>query len=922
MSLVFRAYHAMLSSNLKNKAGEPTGAVFGFVNTLTSFLDRELPEHCMIVFDTEKPTFRHEMYDLYKKNRAEFPEELGPQLIKIKKFISILGVPQYELAGYEADDVIGTLAKMASSQSDLAFCITADKDYYQLVDENIKLMKPGKRGEDFDIVSFDEVREKFGVRPDQVIDVLSIVGDSSDNVPGVKGVGDKTAIPLVQTFGSLEAIYDNLDKIDKESLKTKLIDNKENAFLAKKLVTIDIHVPIDVGIDDTKIEIPNYRELDKFFEEQGFRQLRDKWKQRAKKDGIDDLRVPDGKIAEISEIKHDYKLVSKDELAKVIEYLSGFELLSFDLETDSLDRTTCEIVGVALSAKEGEAFYIPVAPPSDSKKEKFSGSLFDVQEPTIESNDSLIEFEIVIKLLKPLLESQNIGKCGQNIKFDSFILRRYGVNPSPLVFDTMVADYLINPDGRHNLDVLSERWLNYKPIPISQLIGEKKSKQITMREVEPKTVAEYAGEDADLALKLTNILIKEISKLSMNRLADEIEFPLLEVLTDMELAGVCLDKNALKESSIEIGKMIDSVRKEIIDLAGEEFNIDSPKQLGFILFDKLQIQGGKKTKTGYSTDVQVLTELAPYYPIADKIISYRQLVKLKSTYLDALPLLISPATGRIHTTYNQTIASTGRLSSTDPNLQNIPIRTENGREIRKAFIPSSSEHVLISADYSQIELRVMAFICNDENLINAFIEGKDIHSATASILFNVPIEEVDSNQRRTAKTVNFGILYGLGSFGLSQRLGIGRKEASEIINNYFAKYPTIRNYINSTIELTRKQGYIETLCGRRRYFPDINSNNNNIRTAAERAAINMPIQGTASDMIKIAMIRIFRRLEREQLKTRMIMQVHDELVFDSPKSEIATAQQIIKEEMTSALPLGRVPVAVEIGYGSNWLEAH
>jgi len=924
MSVVFRAYHAMINSNLKNRDGETTGAIFAFVNILTTLLEREKPEFLSIVFDTEQPTFRHEIYPLYKANRAEFPEELAPQLIKIKKFISLIGISQIEFPGFEADDIIGTLAKKFSNDNISTYCITNDKDYYQLVDNNIKLMRPGRGGEDFEIIDYKEVNDKFGVLPQQVIDVLALIGDTSDNVPGVKGIGEKTAIPLVQNFNSIEEIYNNLDKIDKESIKNKLINGKNSAYLAKELVTIKTDVPIDYSIENIKVNLPNFGELDKYFAHLNFNQIREKWRRKAESmAGLSFLEQTKNNNKEsLDDNKVKYYLVAPNKLKETIDYLTKYDCISFDLETDSLDRENCEVVGISLSGKENEAFYLPIAKQNGSEKST-DGSLFSISTNNEEIEDErLIQLNNAIIHIKALLESKKIGKCGQNIKFDAFIMKRFGVSVSPIIFDSMVADYLINPDNKHGLDALSERWLNYTPIPISSLIGEKKSKQISMRQVDIDVATRYACEDADLALKLKNILQIELIKNGITKLANEVEFPLIEVLTDMEHYGVKVDTQSLAETSDEITKAIDTMAIEIYELAGEQFNIDSPKQLGFILFERLQIPGGKKTKTGYSTDVAVLSDLAHIYPIAAKIIEYRQLAKLKSTYLDALPMLVNKKTGRIHTSYNQTVVSTGRLSSTDPNLQNIPIRTDKGRIIRKGFIPTSSDNIIISADYSQIELRVMAHISDDTNLIQAFADNLDIHSATAAILNNVPLEEVTSEMRRRAKTVNFGILYGLGSFGLAQRLGIARNEASDIIKNYFKKYPNINQYINSTIELARKQGYVETLLGRRRYFPDINNKNNNIRTAAERAAINMPIQGTASDMIKIAMVRIFKRLGEEGLKTRMIMQVHDELVFDAPRKEVDIAKQLIEKEMTQSLPLGKVPTAVEIGIGYNWLEAH
>jgi len=918
MSLVFRAYHAMSASNLRSKNGEPTGAIFGFVNLITSFLEKENPEYIAIAFDTEQPTFRHQMYDQYKANRLAFPEDLAPQLLKIKKFIHLVGIRQIELPGYEADDIIGTIAKKAAYQGFQVFCITNDKDYYQLVDEQILLMKPSRKGDDFEIVRRSQVFDKFGVSPDKVVDVLALIGDSSDNIPGVKGIGEKTAIPLIQQFGSLEHLYQNLDKLDKVAVKSKLQADRENAFLAKNLVTIDQNVPIEINLDDFRLLQPKYSELDEFFKELSFVQIRQKWQQKSQT--ISEINIKNS-VVNLENSNTNYKTVDANSLNEVISYLSSFKWLAFDIETDSLDRHNCEIVGISFAAKENEAFYIPIASPYANVVLANDGSLFSTK--TVQNENGLsIPFDLAISKVKTLLENQNIFKCGQNVKFDAFILKRFGINVNPIKFDTMVADYLLNPEARHNLDALSERWLNYKPIPITDLIGENKKQQISMRQVPIEITSRYACEDADLVIKLKKVLEEQLSKTDMTRLAEEIEFPLISVLLDMEYIGVTIDRRALLDISAELEKNISSLKQQIYDFAGEAFNIDSSKQLAEILFNKLKIKTTKKTKTGFSTDASVLAELAPKYPIADLILKYRQLVKLKSTYVDTLPQLINVNTGRVHTTFNQTVVSTGRLSSTDPNLQNIPVRTDIGKEIRKAFIPSNTSNVIVSADYSQIELRVMAHISQDKNLINAFKNGLDIHSATAAVLFNKSLNEIDANMRRVAKTVNFGILYGLGSFGLSQRLGISRREASEIIDNYFNKYPAIKDYINSTIEFVRKNGYAETLCGRRRYFEDINSKNANLRAAAERAAINMPIQGTASDMIKIAMIRIHKRLCSEAFRTRMIMQVHDELVFDAPEQEYSSISQIISQEMTNSLSLGEVPIVVDIGYGKNWLQSH
>ncbi len=921
MSLVFRAYHAMLKSGLKSPSGEPTGALFGFTNMITSLIEKDAPEYIAVAFDREEPTFRHEIYSQYKANRDEFPEELIPQLPKIKQFLELVGIQSIEYPHFEADDIIGTIAKRSSAENRPTVCVTSDKDYYQLVDDNIILMKPGRKGEDFEIVGYAEVREKFGVPPEQVIDVLGLIGDASDNVPGVKGIGEKTAIPLVAEFGSIETIYENLDKLDKASIRTKLESEKDMALLSKKLVTIDTNMNLDIPSDSLRLKEPNFIELDKFFANAGFNTIREKWRRKSSADIWLNHNIASEVFDNISKVEKNYYLVdSFEKFDNLCRELAQATTISFDLETDSLDRNSCKIVGIAISFREYTGYYIPLS--YEDSKHDFAEDLFAVQNSKPKW-DNLLPVNIILQKLKPMLENQNIKKCGQNIKFDLYIMKRHGIEISPIAFDSMVASYVIDPDRRHNLNDLSKAWLNYEPIPISQLIGEKKSEQISMREVNPNIIKDYAAEDADLALRLYSKLDEELAKdKKLFDLAHKIEFPLIEVLTQMEYNGICIDTDALLEISKQIEIESTELKRNIYAEAGIEFNIDSPKQLAEILFEKMQIPPVKKVKTGYSTDVQVLSELSVSYPIAAYILDYRQMQKLKSTYVDALPKMLNPTTGRIHTTYNQTVASTGRLSSTDPNLQNIPIRTDKGKEIRKAFIAQDNDHVLLSADYSQIELRIMAYICGDEQMVESFRNHHDIHAATASVLYGISISEVNQDMRRIAKTVNFGIMYGLGSFGLSQRLGLSRTESKEIIENYFQKYPGIKKYMDMTIEFTRKHGYAETLCGRRRYFSDINSNNHGLRTAAERAAINLPIQGTASDMLKIAMLGIHKEFAKNNYKSKMLLQVHDELVFEVHKSEIDVIKSVIIEKMSNALSLGEVPVIVESGTGNNWLEAH
>lgn len=944
MSLVFRAYHAMQRTNLRSPSGEPTFALFGFTNILTSLLEKEKPEYLAVVFDTAEPTFRHELFDDYKANRDAFPDDLAPQLPKIKELLDALNIPRIELDGYEADDIIGTISVKEAAKGNEIICLTNDKDYYQLVNDRIKIYKPSRlSNEDFDIITIEKVFDKFGVPPEKVIDVLAIIGDSVDNVPGVKGVGEKTAIPLIQKFGSLESLYENIDAIEKESVRKKFDENKQNAFLSKELVTIDTNVPIQFNLENFAIRPPDFDKLDKFFVNVGFNTLRKRWLEKRgdfistteqQNEGYDDFSLQEEKINDekniveitgfrtIKDFSVNYNLINTPEkFLELLAKLKTVEEFAIDLETDSLNRDTCKIVGIAISFIENEAYYIAVFDDFDFSQEKNNeDSLFHQTAISTEIQNNTLSLTYVIDNLKAILVNRQIKKIGQNIKFDAYILNRYGIELSPITFDTMLASYVLNPDERHNLDAISKKWLNYIPIPISQLIGEKKSKQISMKDVPLDEISIYACEDADLALKLKNVLDKKIKDEKLEKLAYEIEFPMTEVLIKVESNGVAIDSDALSEISAFLTKEAQILTEKIYEEAGTTFNIDSPKQLSFILFEKLQIPTITKTKTGFSTDVQVLTQLAPYHPIAQHILDYRQLVKLKNTYVDTLPKLVNPKTGRIHTTYNQTVASTGRLSSTDPNLQNIPIRTEFGKEVRKAFVPQFKDRLIFAADYSQIELRIMAYYSEDKQLIEAFKNGLDIHASTAAILFNKPINEVTSDMRRIAKTVNFGIMYGLGSYGLSQRIGLSKKESQSIIDNYFKSYPGIKKYMDMTIKSAQEKGYAETLCGRRRYFEQINSQNRMLRTAAERAAINMPIQGTASDMMKIAMINIHKEMKKQKLKSMMIMQVHDELVFEVISDEADDLKSLVVELMESALPLGDVPVIVDSGFGENWLE--
>lgn len=931
MSLVFRAYHAMYRSGLTNSEGEPTGAVFGFANIITSLLEKYDPKHILVVYDTSAPTFRDEMYDEYKANRAEFPEDLAPQLIKIKQLLELFGIPQLELDGYEADDLVATLAKKASENKIDSFCLTSDKDYYQLVNEHIKILKPSSKGGDLELVDYAEVKEKFGVRPDQVIDVQALIGDSVDNIPGVKGIGIKTAFPLIEEYGSLEGVYENLDDIKSKTVRTKLEEHKEMAFLSKKLVTLKNDCPIEFDINKYEFKNTNFDGLDKFFEYEGFRTLRAKWNERSGKATIStniEEEVPTESHT-FDKSNTDYKLIKTEAaLGELVVQLQNIEVLSVDLETSGLSKNECDIVGIALSFAEGTGYYIPVIGKNELTEIKPENKSLFEQEKIDETAhnrklraEKSLPIDYVLKELKPIFENGKVGKCGQNIKFDQYILMRYGVELAPIVFDSMVASFVLNPDTKQNLDALSEKWLNYKPIPIQTLIGENKKDQKSMADLSPEDISDYACEDADLALRLKNKMEKEILGGAQEKLAYQIEFPSITAINRMELNGVSIDIEALEVLQADISKKLDELELQIYDEAEMQFNINSPKQLADVMFGNMGIPPVKKTATGFSTNEQVLTQLAPQHKIAEYILDYRQLSKLQSTYVTALPRMVFEGTNKIHTTYNLTVASTGRLSSTDPNLQNIPIRSDLGKMVRKAFIPSEG-NILLSADYSQIELRIMAYICKDENMLNGFINEADVHAATAAILYGIPQSEVTQDMRRIAKTVNFGIMYGLGAYGLAERLGLSRGEAKEIIDNYKDKYKGIMGYIDSTIESVKKIGYAETICGRRRYFPNINSNNRVLKAADERAAINMPIQGTASDMLKIAMINIDREILKRGLKSKMILQVHDELVFDVVKSELDELTAMVIDKMKTALPLGEVPVLVGTGVGSNWFEAH
>ncbi len=916
MSLAYKGYYAFITRPLYTSKGEPTSAVYGFLSQLFKILEDTKPDYVAIAFDSKEKTFRHEKFENYKSSREEMPEEMIPQIARIKEIIEAFNIPIYILPGYEADDLIGTAVKKASGAGLIAYAITPDKDYIQLLSDNVKIIKPGKSTDE--IVIFDEkkVEKEYGIKSSQMIDYLALVGDSSDDIPGVAGIGPKTATPLIQKYGSVEKIYENLDKIEKQSIVKKLIENKENAFLSKELATIKTDVPFNFNLEEAKFTKPDFNKLMKIFGELEFRSFADKLKKIYTDESAEMERLEDGAImpspkdySSFDKTKISYRLISTEEDAvKLAEKLSNAEIFVFDTETDSLDILNVNLAGVSFSLKPNEAWFVAVNP-ERTKEELFTSELTD-----------RLPIKKFIEIFKPVLENEKIKKVCQNGKYDIAVMRTYGIEVKNFYFDTMLASYVIDPDQKHGMDELSAKYLKYKPIPLIELIGSKKTPE-KIFEVDLNKLAEYSCEDADITFRLYKILDEILKKEKLEKVAYEIEFPLVPVLEDMERTGVKIDVDSLKEFSKELEIKLELISKEIYAYSEEEFNINSTQQLQKVLFEKLKLPQTSKTKTGYSTDAKSLESLRGAHPVIDLILEYRQIAKLKSTYTDALPTLINPKTGKIHTTYNQTVVSTGRLSSNDPNLQNIPIRTELGKEIRKAFIPSNKDNIILSADYSQIELRIMASISGDENLIAAFEKGEDIHRRTAAMVFKVDPDDVTPDMRRKAKEVNFGILYGLGPFGLKNRLGISQSHAKEIFDNYFNSFTKVKKFMDESIEKARQKGYAETLTGRRRYLKNINSKNRTIRQFEERVAINMPIQGTAADMIKLAMIKIFNELNMRKSKTKMILQVHDELVFDMPQKELRELKPVIKNLMETAMPLN-VPIVVDIGTGSNWLDAH
>jgi DNA polymerase-1 len=927
-ALIYRAHFALSKNPRFTSGGLNTSAIMGFTNTLLEVLKKENPSHMAVVFDTDAPTERHTDFTAYKAHRQAMPEDLSAAIPYIIRLIEGFNIPVIFSDGYEADDLIGTLAKKAEIEGFTVYCMTPDKDFGQLVSENIFIYKPARMGNGMEIQGVKEILEKWEIdHVEQVIDILGLWGDAVDNIPGIPGIGEKTAKQLIKQYGSIENIISN-----SHELKGKLRENVENfaeqGLISKKLATIMLNAPVDLDVDALHVDEPNRDVLEPLFAELEFRTLgkrvfgdefsiaeikssptsgqMDLFGNHEVKEPVDSNKGEEASLPQmplgfknISNTDHNYQLVDTEEKRNsLIHLLKDHSFFCFDTETTGLDANNCELVGLSFSVKQGEAWYVPL--PADQN-----------------------ECRTIVAAFKSVLENPLISKIGQNIKYDILVLKWYDINMQGELFDTMLAHYLIDPDSRHNMDLLAENYLNYSPVSISTLIGDKGKNQGNMRDADIEMVKEYAGEDADITLQLKTVFEPILKSVNAWKLAEEMENPLIYVLADIEHEGVKIDQEALLEFSKTLETDIRAFEKTIYEKAGVKFNIASPKQLGEVLFDKLHLDPqAKKTKTGqYQTGEDVLLRLANKSDIVADILDFRQLQKLKSTYVDALPQMINPKTGRIHTSYNQSVASTGRLSSNNPNLQNIPIRTERGREVRKAFIPRDQEHIILSADYSQIELRIIAEISKDENMMEAFINGMDIHTATAAKVYGIGPEEVNSTQRRNAKAVNFGIIYGQSAFGLSQNLGIPRKEAAEIIENYFNTYPNIRKYMNDTMNFARENGYVETIMGRRRYLRDINSANQTVRGFAERNAINAPIQGSAADMIKIAMIRIHQDIKDHKLGSKMTMQVHDELVFDVLIHETEIMKKIITERMKNAIKM-EVPILVEVGEGRNWLEAH
>ncbi len=940
-ALIFRGYFAFIKNPRINSKGMDTSAIMGFMNALMDVIKREKPDHLAVAFDKGGSTYRYEMYQEYKAHRDETPEAIKIAVPYIQELLKAMHIPIIEKAGFEADDLIGTLAKQAEKEGFKVFMVTPDKDFAQLVSENIFMYKPARMGNDIEIWGIPEVLEKFEItNPLQVIDFLGMMGDAADNIPGLPGVGEKTAKKFLAEFGSMENLLANTHQL-KGAIKDKIEANKELGLLSKKLATILLDCPVTFDANDYELSKPDVEKTDALFQELEFRQMKaqfDKYfgtgkdydeidtngngtssdnPQTAKKaptkktneDQFDLFGFSDEENGEVKtnshyatleNTEHFYQIIQGDLPIKLLlQNLLNQTSVCFDTETTGIDTLNAELVGMSFSFEKGKAFYVPFPENQD-------------------------EAQTLVEKFKPFFESENIEKIGQNIKYDLKILSHYNIQIKGKLFDTMIAHYLINPDMRHNMDVLSETYLKYSPKSIEDLIGKKGKNQKSMRDVALEDIKEYAAEDADITFQLKQNFSPILDKAETKKLFDEIEIPLIPVLAAMEMEGINLNVPFLKEMSVEMAKESAALEQKIYETAGEKFNLASPKQLGDVLFDKMKIGGAKqkKTKTGqYATGEEVLSYLANEHHIVKDILEWRQMVKLQSTYIDALPNQVDKNTHRVHTDYMQTVAATGRLSSNNPNLQNIPIRTERGKLIRKAFIARDENYTLLSADYSQIELRIIAALSGEENMIKAFQNNEDIHRSTAAKVFNVPLEEVTKEQRSNAKTVNFGIIYGVSAFGLSNQTSLSRKESAELIDAYYTTYPKLKSFMSNQVDFAREHGYVQTVLGRRRYLKDINSANMMVKSGAERNAVNAPIQGSAADIIKIAMINIHKKLTAEKWKSKMLLQVHDELVFDVHNSELEKIKPMIKYEMENAFIMD-VPLDVEIGIGKNWLEAH
>lgn len=916
-ALIYRSYFAFIKNPRYNSKGLNTSAMLGFTNTLEQLLNKENPTHLAVVFDVHAPTFRHEMYEAYKATREEMPEDLRKAIPWVRKIIEAYHIPILEKEGFEADDVIGTLAKKAEKEGYQTYMMTPDKDYAQLVSENIFMYKPGRGGNEVEIWGIPEVQKNFEVQtPDQVIDILALMGDTADNIPGCPGIGPKTAMKLISAYHSVDGLYEHIDEL-KGKQKENLVEHEAQVRLSRKLAEIILDVPVEFDESKLVMDEPNWQKLQEIFNELEFRSLSQKLAPPQPQPQVQQqLSFEQGTLfgeaqpaataptrrddlAHIESTPHEYYLVENAmQRASLRAELSVQEEFCFDTETTGLDTNTAELVCLSFSFRKGEAYCVTLP---ENREE----ALRVVQ-----------EFRLVFG-------DENIRKVGQNIKYDILMLKQYGVEVKGPLYDTMIAHYLIQPELRHNLDYLCETYLGYQKVETVSLLGKKGKSQLTMRQVPLEQMKEYACEDADLTLQLKQVIDPELDKTGVRSVFEKIEMPLIPVLADMEATGVSLNTRELDAYAKVLREQIVALEKEIKDLAGEDFNLSSPKQLGPILFEKLKIDtNAKKTKTKqYSTSEEVLAKLTDKHPVVGKILEFRGLKKLLSTYVEALPQLVDAKTGKIHTSYNQAIAATGRLSSTNPNLQNIPIRDENGREIRKAFTASDENHLFLSADYSQIELRIMAALSKDPHMLEAFRNNQDIHAITASKIYKVPLEEVTSDMRRKAKTANFGIIYGISAFGLSDRLNISRSEAKELIDGYFENFSRVKQYMDECIKVARDHGFVETIKGRRRYLNDINSANAVVRGVAERNAINAPIQGSAADIIKLAMINIWNELRQRKLQAKMLLQVHDELNFDVPKEELDEVKRIVKEQMEGAVDIG-LPLTIEMNAAPNWLEAH